>query len=257
MAELLFLGTCAADFSPRLQTDLSDRFDKDARRSSSALLAGKYLFDCGPHTPDALKIADVDRKEITSIILTHLHPDHFMPQSVKEVLAGREENVKLYVREDADVPQIAGTEVVRMKNLVPYDVDGDLTVTALPANHDEGSFPRHLYLEYKGKRILYALDGGWMLNAAFNFLRDKRLDLLVIDATCGDYEGDWRMAEHNSIPMIRLMLPSLAAAGVTDGHTSVYLSHLAPSLHRPHDETEKIAGAFGAHVAYDGLRIEI
>ena len=177
----------------------------------------------------------------------HRLSDHFIPKSVSDVLEDREDVVRLYVREDAVVPDIPKATVVRMKNLVPYAVDEDLAVTPLPANHDEQAFPRHLFFEYKGKKILYALDGGWMMNATFNYLRDRHIDLLVIDATCGDYEGDWRMAEHNSIPMIRLM----------DGHTKVYLSHLAPSLHRTHAETEMIAGTMGVFVAYDGLQIDI
>ena len=45
---VVFLGTCACDFSPRLQTDCKDRFDKDVRRSSSILIDGHILVDCGP-----------------------------------------------------------------------------------------------------------------------------------------------------------------------------------------------------------------
>lgn len=51
MAELdVFLGTCACDFSPLLQTDKKNCFDKDVRRSSSILLNGHMLVECGPHT---------------------------------------------------------------------------------------------------------------------------------------------------------------------------------------------------------------
>ena len=64
------------------------------------------------------------------------------------------------------------------------------------------------------------------------------------------------MAEHNSIPMIRIMLPSLRTVGMIDGHTKIILSHLAPSLHKSHEETVKIADAFGATVAYDGMTAE-
>jgi outer membrane receptor for ferrienterochelin and colicin len=65
------------------------------------------------------------------------------------------------------------------------------------------------------------------------------------------------MGEHNSIPMLRVMLPSLRTFGVTYENTKVYFSHLAPSLHASHSETEKIANKMGAHVAYDGLQIQI
>jgi hypothetical protein len=53
------------------------------------------------------------------------------------------------------------------------------------------------------------------------------------------------------------MLPSLKKVEIIDEHTKVYFSHLAPSLHASHIETEKIANEMGASVAYDGLELEI
>lgn len=80
---------------------------------------------------------------------------------------------------------------------------------------------------------------------------------MVLDATCGDYAGDYRMGEHNSIPMIRLMLPSLKTWGVINEQTKVYLSHLAPKLHLPHEETVALVAKDGLLVAYDGLELEL
>jgi hypothetical protein len=88
-------------------------------------------------------------------------------------------------------------------------------------------------------------------------LERRRLDLAVLDATMGDYDGDYRIGEHNSIKMLRVMLPSLKKVEIIDEHTKVYFSHLAPSLHASHIETEKIANEIGASVAYDGLELEI
>lgn len=81
--QLLFLGTCACDYSPRLATDCKDRFDRDARRASSLLLNGRLLIDCGPHCLDAMCIAEVDAGEVTDLLLTHLHSDHFNPDNVR------------------------------------------------------------------------------------------------------------------------------------------------------------------------------
>ena len=256
MAKLQFLGTCAADFSPRLQGDLKDKFDKDARRSTAVLLDGAYLFDCGVHALDSIRIAGVDRKEIKHIFISHLHRDHYDPRNIAFIAQRQKEPVKLYVREDAELPYIPNVKIIRMKQFVTYEVDADMKVTGLTANHDEKVKPRHLLVEYKGKKFFYGLDGGWLINAAFNYLRESHLDLAILDATCGDYEGDYRMAEHNSIPMIRLMLPSLRTVGIVADHTKICLSHLAPSLHKPHEETVKIAEAFGACVAYDGMKLD-
>ena len=88
-----------------------------------------------------------------------------------------------------------------------------------------------------GKQFLYALNGAWFLTESYKYLKDRNLDMMVIDATCGDYVGDYRMGEHNSIPMLRLMLPSLKTWGVINDGTKVYMTHLAPRLHLPHEET--------------------
>ena len=95
------------------------------------------------------------------------------------------------------------------------------------------------------------------MHETYYALKNANLDFLVLDGTCGDYDGEWRMAEHNSIPMIRLMLPSLKNWGVINDNSQVYISHIAPSLHKPHFETVEIMKTMGVKVAFDGLRIDI
>lgn len=254
---LTFLGTSACDFSKKLQNECKDRFDKDARRASSMLINGKYLVDAGMHILDSLRIANVPKDNITDIFVTHLHRDHFDPENVANIAAGRPEKLRLWLRGDADIPEIPNVEIKSMENFTNYNTEGGFTVTGLPANHDPDTCPRHLLFEKDGKKLLYALDGAWFLNDSYYFLKNKNLDMLVLDATCGDYEGDYRMAEHNSIPMIRLMLPSLKNFGVINDATAVYLSHLAPSLHKPHDETVELVKKDGLKVAYDGLTVTL
>lgn len=149
--EFTFLGTCAADFSPRLQTDCKDRFDLDARRASCALIDGRYLIDCGPHCPDSFRIAGYDAKKVTDIIVTHFHRDHFNKDSVAFI--AKDHPVTLWTREDAEVPDIENVTVVKMKNYEKYDVSEELSVTGLIANHDDKVFPRHLLIEIDGKKI--------------------------------------------------------------------------------------------------------
>ena len=255
MIQFTFLGTCAADFSPRLTGDCKNRFDRDARRASCALINGRYLLDCGPHCPDSLRIAGIDPGGITDIILTHLHDDHFNVKSV-EYVASRHP-VRLYVRADAVLPHMENVTVVRLNCYEKYALDENVFVTGLPANHDARSCPQHLLIEVEGKKIFYGMDGGWLLNGTYAALWHKNLDLCVLDGTCGDYTGDFRMGEHNSIPMIRLMLPSFRTVGIIDSHTLVYISHLAPSLHKPHEETVRICEKDGIRTAFDGLTLSL
>ena len=96
-----------------------------------------------------------------------------------------------------------------------------------------------------------------MMTKTFNYLSHSRLDAMVLDATVGDYEGDFRMAEHNSLPMIRMMLPSLKTKDIITGETKIYLSHIAPRLHKSHAETVIIAEKDNLIVACDGMGISI
>ena len=58
--KLTFLGTAAANFSPRLKTDCKDCFDQDARRASCMLIGENYLIDCGMYGMESIRIAGVD-----------------------------------------------------------------------------------------------------------------------------------------------------------------------------------------------------
>lgn len=255
--KIMFLGTCAYDYSPRLEGDLKDKFDLDARRSSSMLLDGTMLVDCGTHTINSLDIAKIPYEQITDLVITHLHCDHFDEKNIEALAKNRHTSLRLWVREDASLDEIPNVEINRMRLYVPSELPNGVRVIGMLANHDESAYPQHLFIEKDGKRIFYGCDGAWLLNQTYYYLNGKRLDLAVLDCTMGDYDGDYRIGEHNSIPMLRVMLPSLKAVSITDEHTKVYFSHLAPSLHAPHEKTVEIAKKLGAFVAHDGLEIEL
>lgn len=255
--KITFLGTCAYDYSPRLNGDLSDKFDLDARRSSSMLIDGTILVDCGTHTVNSLDIAKIPYSQITDIVITHLHCDHFEPENIAMIAKDRHAPLRIWVREDARLDDIPNTEIRRMRLYEANEMPCGARVTGMLANHDASAYPQHLLIEKDGKKIFYGCDGAWLLNQTYYHLNNKRLELAVLDCTMGDYDGDYRVGEHNSIPMLRVMLPSLKTVGIIDGHTKVYFSHLAPSLHAPHEKTAEIAHTIGAFVAHDGLEIEI
>lgn len=221
------------------------------------MIGDEFLVDCGIHVLDELRIAGKDTSKITDIFVTHLHWDHFNVNHIAKIAEGHSVPVRLWVREDADIAPIENVEIVKMKLYEKYEVKEGVFVTGMAANHDVTTAPQHFIIEVNGKMLFYGCDGGWLRNTTYNFMRDQKLDLAVLDCTMGDYNGDFRIGEHNGIPMIRLLLPSLKTINAIDDNTVIYLSHLAPSLHKPHDETERIVSEFGAHVAFDGLCIEI
>ena len=254
--KILFLGTCACDYSPELNGRFKDKFDYDARRSSSVLINGKVLVDCGDHTLDSLRISGTDISGITDIFVTHLHSDHFRINSIKHIASLTKTKLKLWVREDAQIPETDGIELVRMKTGVPYSANG-LTVTSFKANHNENVSPQHFLFDDGEKKFFYGLDGAWILHETYYGLKNAKIDLLVLDGTCGNAPAEWRIGEHNTLPMIKLMLPSFRAWGITGEKAEIYISHIAPSLHKPHKEIVAEMKEYGVKVAHDGLEIEI
>ena len=130
MNHLFFLGTCAADFSPKLNNECANCFDKDARRASCALLDGRFLIDCGPHCIDSLRIANIDMTTITDVFFTHLHDDHFNPNNLQTIasarIASKATPLRVWFREDADFPIMDGVELHPMKLYERYAVTDTL-----------------------------------------------------------------------------------------------------------------------------------
>ena len=249
--ELLFLGTGAAD-RKSLEQD-NDFSIKDHRRCSCAIIDKKIMLDCGAHALNSLTVADIDLSKITDIVITHLHNDHFDVDAVNTIYENNP-SVKLWVRFDAILDKECKAEVVYMNLFEEYNIGG-FKFTGVPANHQ--AFPQHLCIEKDGKKLFYSLDGAWMLNDTANFLKNKVFDAVVLDATVGDYVGDYRLGEHNSIPMIRLMIPSMKTLNIIDDNTAIYLSHIACCLHKSYEETCEITKNDGFIIAYDGLAISL
>lgn len=258
--KIRFVGTCACDYSPLLKTVYKDCLDKDVRRSSCALIDGHILIDCGHHTLDSLRIQKIAQADIDILFLTHLHGDHYQPESIKTIAAAAERKLKVYAHEAA-VPELteslngANVEIIGLPYLKKTQIGEEAYVSALPANHT--SFPSHYLLEISGKKLYYATDGAWIMYDALYYLRGQNVDMMVFDGTCGDYEGDFRIAEHNSIRMIRSMCRSLKKLGVYKKDAKLYLTHIAPSLHKSHEETAEKLKKSRLSLAYDGLEEEI
>jgi len=258
--KIRFIGTCACDYSPLLKTVYKDCLDKDARRSSGVLVDEHIQIDCGDHTLDSLRIQQIPLAAIDILLLTHLHGDHYRPENIRTVAAAAERKLKVYAHEAA-LPSLtkdldgANVEIIGLPYRTKTQIGEDAYVAALPANHT--CFPSHYLLEIGGKQLYYATDGAWIMYDALYYLWGKNVDMIVFDATCGDYEGDFRVAEHNSIRMIRSMCRSLKKLNVYKKDAKLYLSHIAPSLHKSHAETVEKAKKSKFLVAYDGLVEEI
>ena len=269
--EVLFLGTGAADYSPRLKTDLKGRFDRDIRRSNAVLLDGHTLIDCGDWILEELAIAGIAPQDIRQVLVSHSHNDHFRADHLCTLAAQAGHPITVYgsadtLRQLAErSPGLPGAEQlhpVRLQVLPmpqPVTFDG-FTVTPLRSNHETeqpGEETLHFLVEKAGRTLFYGTDGAWLPTATGKYLYGRQLNCYLFDATCGDYENEYRIFEHNTLPMIRLMLTVLRQQNAFAPDAQLYLVHLAPSLHKSHAETAALAARDGLLVAYDGLRITV
>lgn len=248
-----FLGTGAADFSPLLETEFKNKLDHNARRSSSILINDTILVDCGPHTLESLQIQGLDCSKITDLLVTHLHDDHYDPIIIAKLAKQCQTPLRMWYHEDASPESMDNVEFHPVKPFKMIET-GQFRLVGLPANHTE--FPLHYDIEIDGVKLFYGCDGAWLLNDTFYAMMRREYGCMILDGTVGDYNGDYRLGEHNSIPMIRLMAESFRTQNVVADNGILCISHLARTLHKPHKETASGLGNEGYLVAYDGMSLD-
>lgn len=249
-----FLGTGAADWKGP-----DDRGEH--RRLTSILVDGSVLVDLTPTDLDMLPKGVKPR----TIFYTHSHGDHYNPQAALQAGVTRvylgETWLDKAEKEFSEAAEASGRPA---PEIIPLSIGqkvgvGELTFTALPANHATGSIGEEtlMYLIEKGGsvasgtsaakaapvRVLYATDtGGIPARAA----RIAGIDAhvkdgcpitgLIMEATMGmgmAGDEDFRIFTHSSVDTVKRTVDVLLATKrlVAPGGQPVYLTHMARTLH--------------------------
>ncbi len=224
--KITFLGTGAADWSPKKPETGEHRW------LSSALINDDLLIDPGPSVPDAIKRYNVDIEKIKYIIITHRHGDHFNEDTLKMLCDSGAELVEFSAGEEKQV--------------------GKYTIKALSANHPTCNPTVHYIIDDGEKRIFYGLDGAWLLMPEVDAIKEKHIDLAVLDATIGNRPGDYRIFEHNNLKMVIEMKETLSK--YVDRFV---ISHMARTLHDPHEVLSAEMEKEGILTAFDGMVLDI
>ena len=168
---------------PQLQLlGTGDAFGSGGRFQTCLLLRGSggaVLIDCGASSLIAMKRAGVDPSEIASVLLTHLHGDHFggLPFLILDgQFSGRERPLVIAgppgVRERTEAamevlfPGSAGVTrrfAIEFMELQDREaaVVGPVGVTAFAVEHASGAPSYALRVEYDGKVVAYSGDTEW------------------------------------------------------------------------------------------------
>lgn len=257
MAELLFLGTGAADW------DIKEKKKGEFfRRNSAALLNNDVMIDCGAHIFDFAK--DSGRPDlydgVTDILITHYHGDHFVPDSVKELAKDRKIRVMGDSRVRKDLEGVDNIEFI-IPQLYTEQKVGNYRVIPVLANHEivalDDQFAFHYIITTPDEKVIfYGCDGAWFLRPAWNKMLEYKFDAMIFDCTVGDSD-DWRLFEHNTIPMLRTMMKEIREKDIIKDGGVAIASHLARTLHVGHGETAEILKKLDMETAFDGMAVEI
>ena len=235
-----FLGTGAADWKGVPESFPGYRY------FSSALIDGTLLIDPGPDVFTSAARYGVDLSGIRFIINTHSHGDHYSSATVEKLTA-------------------AGAVFIPLKEGEFASLENH-RVLALKGNHGTCPDCVHFLIGSVNKVLYYALDGAWLLYEEVDAIKNARalvapgtvpaagkpVDMIVLDATIGDVPGDYRIFEDNNLNMVREIRQTLLP------HVDRFMiSHMALTLHQPHDELSKMMEPEGFTTAYDGLTLDI
>lgn len=269
-----YLGTAAAEAWPGIFCtcpvcrEAMRRGGKNLRTRSQALIDGQLLVDFPPDSYLHMLVHGLPLPDITDVLLTHAHQDHFYPQElimrghgfsedVKGVLTlyGDETGERLFRETLERQPERRALDTVLayrvVKEFVPFPFAG-YTVTPLLANHDKRERCLIYSIEREGKRLLYANDTGIFPEATFSYLKGQRFDLISMDCTTGQHgEGTNHMGLPDNIALQR-RLYDMGCAGENTQWVITHFSHHGGLLH---EQLEEAGRPYGFIPAYDGMTV--
>ena len=261
--KVTFLGTGAADWDIRAYRD-----GEFFRRNSSILINDDLLVDPNSHifhfaekngTPDLFK-------NVKNIIVTHSHGDHFTPETVEKLCVGKDCRIwadpackrkLIRVLGEETAEKISFVETARNRD---YEIGG-YKVTSLRSNHateDPDEDTRLYLIEENGRILYYGCDSAWIPTVSWNIIREKPVNAMVLELTCGETATyDWRIFEHNTPEMLDIMLTMFKKYNLFAPDVKYYVSHLARTLHTDHEGLTEYLKPRGVTPAYDGFSFEV
>ncbi len=255
---LLFLGTGAADWSPK------HRGGALYRRLSSALVNDDLLIDPGPQIYEfAIDSGLPDLyKNVKNVILTHSHGDHLNADSLVRLAKESNFTVRFWAHPCA-LKKLAGIE--GLPELMPLTLEnaetiGDYEVLPCPANHgdlQEGEIPLNYIVKQGERSFFYGSDSGWIMYPTYRRIKQYKPNAVIFECTIGHAPGDDRIFGHTSAAMIGIMTETMNAQHAVADDCKYYATHMARTLHGTQEESARLLAPHGVIPAYDGLEIVI
>ncbi|WP_235735033.1 bifunctional adenosylcobinamide kinase/adenosylcobinamide-phosphate guanylyltransferase [Nocardioides alcanivorans] len=264
---LRLLGTGAADGWPAAFCTCSscttERAAGRVRAQSAALLDDSVLLDCAPSTPLAAERLGISLADVSLVLFTHQHSDHFSPATL--MYRSWSSAAPLTVAGPPDVVRTAAQWVLPDSGVdfVPVRPGDSFThgahrVRVLAADHATGlgveDEPDAVLFDVSGPsgRVLYATDTGPLPEATVGAVRDAAFDAVVLEESFGDKHDHG--TRHLDLTTFPEQVRRLRAVGAVVAGTRVVATHL--SHHNPPtpELTRRLAD-WGVDVLPDGAEV--
>lgn len=299
--KITFLGTSAGESYPALWCHCPNceyarkHGGRNVRHNSCTMVDNDILLDFSNHIFDSALRFHCDITQVTTLLVTHNHRDHFDSQHLlwRNQAWSQEGMCEASPEKDGmgaclrmmgprftPIPflNIYGHEsvldVIRQNERIDtahleryllafhtlqrgqtFALEDGTQVTALVSHHGKPGSVFNYILERKGKTLLYALDCGGYDEDMLNILRSKRFDCVVLEGTFGKMPVALPM--HQNQEKNLQFFQWLQENRLWVDNPNIYLSHMCPHWTPPHDLYSAEMESHGIHVAYDGLSIEV
>jgi len=223
--------------------------------------------------------------KVAHVLFSHSHADHV---SISELTAkhmsksSAAKSVGVYANErtarrilelietvKVDLPTAKRTMIDEMFPVIalPFGEErsiGELTVLPLRANHvvigNDEHASNFLIAARDGRTVLYAVDTGWPTDETWSMLRNRNLDMLIMDCTFGGMrDRASRPANHLDCESFDAVTEEMLRIGALRRESTVIATHIGPHQGLLHEELVTRFGGSSprVEVAYDGLRVEL
>ncbi len=217
--------------------------------------AAAFLIDCGASSMVAIRRQGIDPNRIGTIVISHLHGDHFggLPFFILDaqlmsrrttplcivgppgLRARLQTAMECFFPGSWDAPRKFALDLRELEPRVAHDLDG-LTVTPYVVKHACGAPPFALRIAADGRTLCYSGDTEWVDSLA-EAARD--VDLFIAEAYFADKPIRWHLD-------LATLLRNFPATGAK----RLALTHLSP------DMLARI-GTLPHLVAEDGVCVEV
>ena len=287
---IIYIGTAASEGLPALFCvcpvcrAARENGGREIRGRSGVCVNGTLLIDIPPDIYYGALRAEVSLPDITDLIVTHSHEDHFDAYELSTrrtpVYCVREpgdQGLTVYGNEktgrrlapyvpgaDAGTAGTNGLKFIPAPMFEPIVTSSGIIAVPLPVDHDRSEECRMYLLEERDgggvKRFLYGHDTGIFPEQTVEYLRGKRCDVISLDCT-NVMRKDER--NHMGLPADIKMKQVLTEAGAADENTRFIAHHFSHNgfidggrLYSL-QEFEKTAADAGFAVSYDGMKVDI